>query len=262
MRQQRPAGHPLAHHRARLGHPLRQHQQRRRSAHQLAAEQDRPRLPGCRSSTPSAAWATCSPTQPADDAAVPHAAGSVLHGDVRRAARGAELRLVHGCWRGSSTSTPRAISPSSPTGCTGTCVSTAAAPAIVFDASDADQVAFVQEATRYYQIYDGEHGRLLVAVAAGFEPLGLHFTPDEVRGVPGRAGAVRHPDGLRPFPDLEQPDVAGPGRALPAAGRRVAATRWTRRSSGYLDLLLWSALPACSSRSSPSGGWSRRAWRR
>ena len=40
--QQRSAGHQVAHHRARLGHPLRQRQQRRRSAHQLPAQQDRP----------------------------------------------------------------------------------------------------------------------------------------------------------------------------------------------------------------------------
>ena len=42
--QQRPAGDQVADHRARLEHPLRQRQQRRRGAHQRAAEQDRPRL--------------------------------------------------------------------------------------------------------------------------------------------------------------------------------------------------------------------------
>ena len=42
--QQRSAGDQVAHHRARLGHPLRQHQQRRRGPHQLAAQQDRPGL--------------------------------------------------------------------------------------------------------------------------------------------------------------------------------------------------------------------------
>ena len=45
----RNSGRPVtrvAHHRARLGHPLRQRQQRRRGAHQFAAEQDRPRVPG------------------------------------------------------------------------------------------------------------------------------------------------------------------------------------------------------------------------
>ena len=48
MRQQRSAGDQVADHRARLGHPLRQRQQRRRSAHQLVAQQDRPRLRACR----------------------------------------------------------------------------------------------------------------------------------------------------------------------------------------------------------------------
>ena len=42
--QQRSAGDQVADHRTRLGHPLRQHQQRRRGARQLAAEQDRSRV--------------------------------------------------------------------------------------------------------------------------------------------------------------------------------------------------------------------------
>ena len=42
---------------------------------------------------------------------------------------------------------------------------------VVFDAADADQAAFVHEATRYYQVYDAGTGRLLAA-SAGFTPLG------------------------------------------------------------------------------------------
>jgi hypothetical protein len=53
------------------------------------------------------------------------------------------------------------------------------APTIALDNEDADQVAFVHRATRYYQIYDAGDGRLLVQ-SEGLEPLGLHFTPDEV----------------------------------------------------------------------------------
>ena len=56
---------------------------------------------------------------------------------------------------------------------------TADVPKIVFDASDADQAAFIHEATRYYQIYDAESGRLVVQ-SPGFEPLGVHFTPAEI----------------------------------------------------------------------------------
>ena len=53
-------------------------------------------------------------------------------------------------------------------------------PALAFDENDADQAAFVRDATRYYQIYDADDGRLLVE-SQGVEPLGLHFTPAEVR---------------------------------------------------------------------------------
>src|ERR1700694_6056469 len=53
-------------------------------------------------------------------------------------------------------------------------------PSVVFDETDADQAAFVHEATRYYQIYDGKDGRLLVQ-SQGLEPLGLNLAPGEVQ---------------------------------------------------------------------------------
>jgi heavy metal sensor kinase len=53
-------------------------------------------------------------------------------------------------------------------------------PAIVSDRNDPDQAAFVQEAARYYQIYNAKTGTLLVQSDA-LEPLGLSFTPAEVR---------------------------------------------------------------------------------
>ena len=53
-------------------------------------------------------------------------------------------------------------------------------PSVVFDEKDADQAAFVHAATRYYQIYDGKDGGLLVQ-SPGLEPLGLHLAPGEVR---------------------------------------------------------------------------------
>ncbi len=55
-----------------------------------------------------------------------------------------------------------------------------ATPRLVFDANDPDQVAFVQAATRYYQIYDAGTGALLVQSAA-LEPSGVRFTPAEVQ---------------------------------------------------------------------------------
>jgi heavy metal sensor kinase len=55
-------------------------------------------------------------------------------------------------------------------------------PTLAFDANDPDQATFIHEATRYYQIYDAETGQLIVQ-SAGFEPLGLHFTPAEIRAL-------------------------------------------------------------------------------
>ena len=52
-------------------------------------------------------------------------------------------------------------------------------PVLAYDREDPDQVAFAQDATRYYQAYDGNTGRLL-AQSPALEPLGLHYTPREV----------------------------------------------------------------------------------
>ncbi len=101
-------------------------------------------------------------------------------------------------------------------------------PSIAFDEKDADQVAFVHDATRYYQIYDGADGSLLVE-SQGFEPLGLHFTPDEVRGFLNDPATVRHPDRVRPPANLEQPDLTLLGRTIPAPGRGPLCIRWTMR---------------------------------
>jgi heavy metal sensor kinase len=53
-------------------------------------------------------------------------------------------------------------------------------PAVVFDPVDPDETAFVEEATRYYQVFDATSGRLIVQSDA-LRPLGLEFTPAEVR---------------------------------------------------------------------------------
>jgi heavy metal sensor kinase len=53
-------------------------------------------------------------------------------------------------------------------------------PMLVYDRNDPQEAAFIDAATRYYQLYDANSGRLLVQSAA-FEPLGLHYTPAEVQ---------------------------------------------------------------------------------
>ena len=118
----------------------------------------------------------------------------------------------------------------------------AGTPAIVFDDKDADQVAFVQEATRYYQIYDGEDGRLLVQ-SQGLEPLGLHFTPDEVRAFldAPRAFDIQTAYGRFRFSNSPMSPATG-GRYLLQVG--ASLDPMDAALARFLDLLLWSALPS------------------
>lgn len=52
-------------------------------------------------------------------------------------------------------------------------------PVLEYDRTDADAVTFIEEATRYYQVYDAEDGRLLFQSPA-LEALGLRYTPGEI----------------------------------------------------------------------------------
>jgi heavy metal sensor kinase len=52
-------------------------------------------------------------------------------------------------------------------------------PQVEYNTADGDQAAFVQEATRYLQIYDVATGRLLLQ--SDSVPVGLRLTPDQVR---------------------------------------------------------------------------------
>jgi len=54
-------------------------------------------------------------------------------------------------------------------------------PAVSYDKNDPEEASFVERATRYYQIYDVSTGQLLLASPA-MEPLGLHYTQEEIRG--------------------------------------------------------------------------------
>jgi len=53
-------------------------------------------------------------------------------------------------------------------------------PEIIYDTTDPDEAAFVQRATRFYQIYDASTGALL-SQSDAIAPLGLAFTPSEVK---------------------------------------------------------------------------------
>jgi heavy metal sensor kinase len=52
-------------------------------------------------------------------------------------------------------------------------------PTVEYNANDSDQASFVHEATRYYQIYDSDTGRLL-AQSPDIAPLGLSLTRGEI----------------------------------------------------------------------------------
>jgi heavy metal sensor kinase len=62
-------------------------------------------------------------------------------------------------------------------------------PLVVFDQTDPAQAAFVEEATRYHQIFDARTGALIEQSDA-LRPLGLEFTPEEVRQFRDRPGTL------------------------------------------------------------------------
>ncbi|HEX6463898.1 MAG TPA: ATP-binding protein, partial [Vicinamibacterales bacterium] len=53
-------------------------------------------------------------------------------------------------------------------------------PTLVYDDTDPEEAAFVQRATRFYQVYNASTGKLLVQ-SDGLAPMGVTFAPDEVR---------------------------------------------------------------------------------
>ena len=116
------------------------------------------------------------------------------------------------------------------------------APHVAYNARDADQATFVHEATRYYQIYDADDGRLLVE-SQGVEPLGLHLTAAKVRqyaanpqpyDIQTAYGRMRISNSLM----------------APASGRRYllqvgeSLDPMDDALRSYLQLLMWWALPS------------------
>ena len=64
-----------------------------------------------------------------------------------------------------------------------------AGPSISYDQGDPGEAAFVEGASRYYQIYDAASGQLL-AQSPALAPLGLHYTPAEVQSFRESPGVV------------------------------------------------------------------------
>ena len=110
-------------------------------------------------------------------------------------------------------------------------------PEVSFDRTDPEESAFVQRATRFYQIYDATSGTL-VAQSDALEPLGLTFTPAEVKSFHDQPrlhdiqtdyGRIR----------LSNSDIAGDHNKpyLLQVGALLAANDAALRR--YLQLLLW-----------------------
>jgi hypothetical protein len=91
-------------------------------------------------------------------------------------------------------------------------------PTVEYNANDTDQVSFVREATRYYQIYVVDLGALAASLVEQLEPV-AHARSIELRCVPPPAVAALGDRGL-----------AGTAPAQPARhGDEVHARRWTSR---------------------------------
>jgi heavy metal sensor kinase len=113
-------------------------------------------------------------------------------------------------------------------------------PAIEFDESDADEAAFVHEATQYYQVYDAQSGQLLVE-SPGFAPMGLHLTSAEVQAfrahpqfedIATEYGRVR----------ISNSVIAGPGGRTYLLQVGVALAAMDTALGTYRDQLWWRVL--------------------
>jgi HAMP domain-containing protein len=112
---------------------------------------------------------------------------------------------------------------------------------VEYDASDADQTAFVHEATRYYRVYDLGTGRLL-AVSSGFAPPGPALTTSQVQEFRAQPspfdietghGRLRVSNSIRTVPDR--------GAYLLQVG--VSLAPMDAALARFRDLLVWT-IPA------------------
>jgi heavy metal sensor kinase len=115
-------------------------------------------------------------------------------------------------------------------------------PSVEFDASDGDQVSFVQEATRYYQIYEAGSGRLLFQSSA-LAPLGLRLTPGRVRAY---VASLRSFDVATDYGRLRMSNSLVPGAGATTYLLQVGVTLAPNDAAlrRYRDLLLL-GVPAC-----------------
>ena len=109
-------------------------------------------------------------------------------------------------------------------------------PRVEYNVNDTDQASFVYEATRYYQVYDAESGRLLFE-SPDIAPLGLSLTPGEIAQL--RSGAAPS-DITTPYGRLKivSSTVASPTGRNYVLQVGVSLNSMDTALSRYRDLLL------------------------
>ncbi len=116
-------------------------------------------------------------------------------------------------------------------------------PVLEYDRNDVEAVTFIEEATRYYQVYDAESGQLLLQSPA-LEALGLRYTPGEVSVLASATGlqdvqAVQDVETERGRLRLQSSIATSPAgrRYLMQVGEPLE--RNARALRGFRSLLLW-----------------------
>ena len=125
-------------------------------------------------------------------------------------------------------------------------------PVVASDPGDADQAAFIREATHYFQVFDAQTGNLLVQSDA-LDSLGLRFTPQEVRTLrdgPRTQDIITDNDRVR----LSNSIVTGAGdrRYLMQVGLSLRSV--DSALSRFLQTLLW-GIPAGLLAAAFAGRW-------
>ncbi len=115
-------------------------------------------------------------------------------------------------------------------------------PSLVYDRTEPAEAAFIENATRFYQVYDATTGALLVQSPA-MEPLALEFTPLEVQAYRDRSGTrdIQTDQGRLRFSNTLVRPPSG-GVYLLQVG--ILLRSMDRALSQFLRLLLWS-IPVC-----------------
>jgi heavy metal sensor kinase len=125
-------------------------------------------------------------------------------------------------------------------------------PVLDYDQDDPAEVAFVQRATRYYQVYEAATGRLLVQSPA-LQPLGLHYTPAEVAEMRLRPRVHDMETDVGRLRLSDSVVAPAPGQVyLLQVGASLEGVARARRT--FRSLLLWS-IPAALLVTGAAGRW-------